>query len=253
MRVSLFYISWLVFFSFKAQAGLQLIGGHVQASKEQDYSYLCKINNENGNSAWSDGGNVCSGTLISPTQVITAAHCFGKENQSTWGVSISCGGKSVGYLKSIQLPPESAWIDEQHPVSNQDFAIITLEKPTVQNPLTVARLKEDYFTDGLLKEGIRCQIAGFGYDDHYRLGGLNIATPEAVLFRLENNQIIMSSRVNAYLKTSVDEGDSGGALICTNQENQRALVGVTVAYRYEKKQKNRVQNIFSIPGFLGVI
>ena len=225
-----------------ALARSELIGVDLKQINAQDFPYFCNILRTDGTWGGEDE-EICSGTLISPTEIMTAAHCFGRDTRPE--LKINCGGEWVGQVKSIQKPSRSYWLNADRARSDRDVAIIQLKNAQPQEPLHFSREITEFFQeDGALKTGVSCKIAGFGEDRFGRMGNLQIAEPKSVKFRVENGVILMESIVG-YLKTSVDHGDSGGALFCTDSTRNTKLVGVIGAYRYDRKEKWKTANVFA--------
>ncbi len=236
-------VTLLILSPLVSLASTPIIGEHVQTAKERDYSYLCRINT----SIETDDGeieSVCSGTLISPNRVVTAAHCFAPGSEAN--LHVTCGNKYMGSITEVHKPFGRYWNNNTDP-REKDVAVITLKKPSPLDPIPYAEDPNAYFNaDGSLINGVSCFIAGFGTDDRGNFGELLVAEPKDVNFTFMNHVIEMRA-IEGYLKTSVDHGDSGGSLICTDLQGKNKLVGITSAYRYDRKQSNRAANIFTAP------
>ena len=98
---------------------------------------------------------LCSGTVISPTRVLTAGHCVGNPLTMmvrTNSTSAFAGGEVLG-VSSITFAPGFA-----HGFEN-DLAILTLKSPTTAPPIQTASAAEDA---AYSQPGAPLAVAGFG-------------------------------------------------------------------------------------------
>ncbi len=244
MREQILVFASMFMLSLPAHAHVELIGENVKSAKEKDYPYLCQFEISGG-----DMDYICSGTLISPTEILTAAHCFGLEGKDA-NPRVYCGGRSMGRVTGIKLPEAKYWRNRETTFPEHDVAVVTLKKPTQQATLNYSHEQAEFFNqDGSLKEGVQCKIAGFGLDDYGHAGSLLIADPKDVYFHFQGNAIYMSP-LTTYLMTSADHGDSGGALMCTDLLGVTKLVGITQSYSIDQTHQDdreRTQNLFAAP------
>ncbi|XP_032671244.1 chymotrypsin-1-like [Odontomachus brunneus] len=181
------------------------------------------------------GLHICGGSIISPTHIITAAHCVKDMQQSSLTVVTGSISSRPGYgqsheIQCIQVHPghtglkRDGWKD--------DICVITLKKPiTMSNVQNVIPLASRDYAIG----SYRGTISGFGktsvnsgVSPDLLFANVNILSRKActdahpknswgVAFTNENHICILEEPGIGACK-----GDSGGPLICNGQ-----LVGVT--------------------------
>ena len=98
---------------------------------------------------------LCTGSVISPTKVLTASHCVG--NPSTMTVrtnsSLAFAGGDVHFVDAATTNPQ--W---NHGFIG-DVAVLTLRTPTTAPPIQLASTAEDAV---LTQPGAALSVAGFG-------------------------------------------------------------------------------------------
>jgi len=145
----------------------------------------------------------CSGALVGPNIVVTAAHCVETDDDKRF-LQVECGyQKTRSKLKptftagvhKIKKDP-SYHSDTTHAIYNDtflseasiDFAFLVLNRPTKITPLEVPGSLDDatarFFTtpsdpksldDRILKSGVECRYAGFGRDTYFHGGDPSLA------------------------------------------------------------------------------
>jgi MYXO-CTERM domain-containing protein len=158
-----------------------------------------------------DGFAFCSGTLVSPRVVVTAAHCV--DDMDFERVRIHVGGR-VGLGASI--PVTYGKVHEQYDGASDDLAMLLLESPA---PARSWPLSTTPFDDSFL--GLPVRIAGFGRtsedggaDGQRREGMATISTYDPLDFRFAKDPSMTCF------------GDSGGPGFMTI-DGTEYLVGVT--------------------------
>ncbi len=153
-------------------------------------------------------GALCTGTLITPTKVLTAAHCFRSFNvQST---SVFAGGRQISASSWTVHPNYRVTANE---IFN-DIAVITLSQATAAPtlPLLVSRSVES---------GDTLSIFGYGQDNNgfnetFRSGRMLV-------------QDVTSTYVSAFFEGEGSDpcfGDSGGPALFSFTRDGRTVVGI---------------------------
>jgi secreted trypsin-like serine protease len=184
---------------------------------------------------------LCTGSVISPTRVLTAAHCVGSPGtMSVRALSTTAfgGGETLG-VSSVAINP--AWA---HNFSG-DLAVLTLGTPTTAPPIQLADATED---SAYTRPGALVSVAGFGARNPALFPkarvGLLTATQVyvhgfcplptwAICDSGGRSGLVAVRRINRHLRRrpvqrTVCSGDSGGPMIATTPAGLR-LVGVAEA------------------------
>jgi secreted trypsin-like serine protease len=191
---------------------------------------------------------LCTGTVISPTRVLTAGHCIGNPltmTVRTGSTSAFSGGEALG-VSAVTFAPGFA-----HGFEN-DLAILTLKTPTTATPIQLATAAEDA---SYTQPGAPLTEAGFGNRNPLLVGkpriGLLTATNVTAKFCPLPPWAICDSgtRVGVAFRKlrrkvkrrpvmrSVCSGDSGGPLVANTPEGPR-LVGTAEASTAPPSKRN---------------
>ena len=174
--------------------------------------------------ALTDGGHLaCSGVLVAPTIVLTAAHCLpgsvdprslkvyrGDGNASDrldGGIAVARGARHPDY-------PASVW-------GWSDIAYLVLEEPQTDLALTpVGMSPED--ADNALSPGKTALVLGFGvHDNGTKAMGVKYSAAAPIKFR-SGHEIVMGDAHGDGC-----DGDSGGPAFARLPEGAWRLVGIT--------------------------
>lgn len=80
-------------------------------------------------------GQFCGGTLVTPTKVVTAAHCFYDESQGRIidrpELRVIVGRTDLAYQEGAEVPVTNVWVHPQYSFQQnmQDVAVLTLATP----------------------------------------------------------------------------------------------------------------------------
>ncbi|MGA8219894.1 MAG: trypsin-like serine protease [Solirubrobacterales bacterium] len=191
---------------------------------------------------------LCTGTVISPTRVLTAGHCVGNPLTMmvrTRSSSAFTGGEALA-VSSVAYAPGFS-----HTFEN-DLAILTLKTPTTATPIQIADAAEDA---AYTRAGAPLSEAGFGNRNPLivgkrKIGLLTATTVRARSCPLPTWAICDAGRKVGFaarkikrkvkrrtVRASICSGDSGGPLVANTPEGPR-LVGTAEASTAPPSKRN---------------
>jgi len=188
---------------------------------------------------------ICSGTLIAPDLVVTAAHCYcdGVMDQVIFGTSAFAPSDRINIVKEQSLlftpgPDQSAQRCAQikQDLSLGDLALLKLEKAASASPREIGGLK-------MVLNSASVRAVGFGQNNSAGTGGVigikyqvNIVIasyqcggttamniPDNQVFRCKNPYELVAAGLNR----DTCGGDSGGPVYVSAENTKIYLVGVT--------------------------
>lgn len=206
-------------------ADASIIGGKPAAA---DWGFVASVHQ--------DGRFNCSGSVVSPTAVVTAAHCVraGATRLTVWTGRFKLG--APGYQSGVS----SVAVHPNYPLAGfPDVAVLRLSVPTPSPPIPLATPSEDA---AYVYPGQSLSIAGFGQRNPLVFGkrkvGALMATDVIVRTRCTRDRKFVPAAMicaigrslNRYIARDSCRGDSGGPLAALIPEGPR-LFGVN-SYAY---------------------
>jgi secreted trypsin-like serine protease len=201
---------------------------------------------------------LCTGVVISPTKVLTTAHCIGNLPTTTVRTNSAAAfaGGEVSGVTSAAIAPGYA-----HSFQN-DLAVLTLQNPTSAPPIELATAEQDAAYTRL---GSVLSVAGFGNRNpllgRQRIGVLTTAD---VLVRPcplpawaicdsggragKAFRRIRGRLLRRKVKKAVCSGDSGGPLVARTPEGPR-LIGIAEASSGPRKPSRFYFVICGLKGY----
>jgi secreted trypsin-like serine protease len=155
----------------------------------------------------------CTGTVISPTAVLTAAHCFELNVVLVEVVSTVRGSRQLQYAQSYRIHPDFRSTDAGYYFN--DVAVIVMNRP-LSAPATPILLSRE------ASQGEDAAVAGYGQvQDGVPTDGV-LRAGRALIRDVTSDHIFISFTAN---ESHPCRGDSGGALLVQEQGGP-AIVGV---------------------------
>jgi hypothetical protein len=155
----------------------------------------------------------CTGTVVSPTAVLTAAHCLAENPVLVEVVTTVNGARQRAYARSYRIHPD--FQDSQDGYYYNDAAVILMSKGLAA-PVTPILLSRE------AAEGEEAAVAGYGQTtDGSPIDGV-LRAGRASIRSVTSNHIFISFTEN---ESHPCRGDSGGALL-VQEGGQLSIVGV---------------------------
>jgi secreted trypsin-like serine protease len=156
---------------------------------------------------------ICTGTVISPTAVLTAAHCFASNPVLVEVVATVQGARQRRFAKSYRIHPD--FQDAQNGFFYDDVAVVLMNRDLAAPPTPILLSREAL-------KGEESAVAGYGQTKEGAPTDGVLRAGRASIRNVTPNHIFISFTEN---ESHPCRGDSGGALL-VQEQGRLSIVGV---------------------------
>ncbi|NP_001187138.1 granzyme-like I precursor [Ictalurus punctatus] len=223
--------------TFNATHGEEIING--KKAKKNSFQYMASVQ--------SKGKHICGGFLISPSYVLTAAHCF----QSN--LSVVLGTQNIDAkrnelrryaVKSMHIHPSY----KENPRYGSDIMLLKFSgKVNLNKDLKVIKISSNHKR---VKPNTKCQVAGWGKTETQKtvndLMVTDVSTIDITVCKKQWNKenVELPAKIlcaGGYgTKSGACQGDSGGPLVCSG-----LAVGIVSFNLHDNCSYPNVPNVYT--------